>query len=202
MRPVLAAITLAVLLFSTSARAQDLPAAVSGLPNIQATPVTDLDLLRRLSARLDALQTRLDLQPPTGAAASSGIAFVDVAVPVRSGDGTHYDILVGGWGLVCETRGLALTQDFGRPQIVVDGIETGAPVTLVTRTDVVAGLTPHCERYGGYVPLQSGISARLDARIFGTGPFGTGWHEIKIRVYDLLGRARDSDVKWVLIPVE
>lgn len=168
-------------------------------PSTDTPPVTTVSLLRQLSLRVDALQVRSDLLTPGGDAANSGIAVIGEAKAVLPAGGSQYRIVVDGWGLICS----ALSQDFdfARVQIVLDDVEMGVRVTRHARADVEAIVTPwHCARYNGYAPLNSGIRALIDPRALGRGPDGDHWHDVKIRVYDLFGRIRDSQPVRVFVP--
>lgn len=191
MRKVLAVVATLVGLSAPAAQAQDVA---------PAEPVSPQSLMRQLSLRLDALQTRSDLLTPGGDAFNSGFAIVGEAKAVPNTTGTHYDLSVDGWGLICSA--LSTRTDFGRPEIVVDDVETGVRVRRYRRVDVEAILTPqYCiPLYHGYAPLDSGIRATVDVRSFGLGPDGDHWHTVKIRIYDLFGRMRDSVPVRVFIP--
>lgn len=158
--------------------------------------LTPTDLLRHLSQRVDTLQRRADLKTGGGDETNSAIAAL-APVTTSSADG-RVTLHVSGWALVC---GFGSPTDYSRPQIVVDGIETGVAIERWARPDVQSLLTTYycLPRFRGFAPLNAGISARVDARVFGRGPKDDGWHEVKIRVYDLWGRARDSQPVPVFI---
>lgn len=184
MRQRIAAFVL-VTLCASSAFGQD--------PPVEVTPLT---LMRQLSLRLDNLQLRSDETLP--GKPNTAIALIGARVEQAPGE-QYSNIIVDGWGLVCSEPG---TGNQAKPIVVVDDIEVGDAAKPYNRTDVQSILTEYycAPLYNLVAPLDSGVHAIIDARAFGLGPAGDGKHSVKLRLYDQLGRIRDSPPVVVVVP--
>lgn len=133
-------------------------------------------ILESLQRQVDTLQARLD-----GPGELYMRATVDYVAP-----GSPGTIVVGGWAFA---KGEA---DGARLVLMIDGVQSGQALPenfyRWDRPDVSAAYAGFCAAAGA----QAGFQTVASLTSFEPGRQGDAWHEIRVRVYDRLGRKTDS----------